>query len=528
MELNFQVNQQTIKRINKSLPANKSQKSLQLSFEFETEDWSDLSKFALFTVDGLNYRVGLIEDKALVPNACLQADRFSFSVYGIDNQELRITTNRVIVYLTESGFTEDVENDIDDTDPSIVEQIYLDMNTSISNLKSYTDDELALKVNIDDYNRQIEQLEDYIDLKVDISDYEAKVGELEDNIDLKVNIDDYETKVEELENNIDLKVDISDYDVQIEEIENDIDLKEVTITKQSVADTGYFSTYVISQGGTALSPKINIPKDYLLKSASLLQCTVKDVPIDGLNVGDWYFDWVLNTTDSSEEETHLYLNANVLTDVYEGDNETIIISDNVISVKPNVFAFKVHTHSKSDITDFNHTHTESDITDLQDYALISDLPTKTSELENDVPFLTEHQSLSDYYTKEEVEEIINNIENKFIVTANKQCVQIGETIDIASKIKKDGFPVTGTIVHFYEVLEPSIQLSSSESIIQLDDNTDLYATVRDEDGSKAKDMKVYFFKEEEEELIEEDIETDDDTELINENDDMNLNNDMED
>lgn len=508
MELNFQVNQQTIKRINESLPANKSQKSLQLSFEFETEDWSDLSKFALFTVDGLNYRVGLIEDKALVPNACLQADRFSFSVYGIDNQELRITTNRVIVYLTESGFTEDVENDIDDTDPSIVEQIYLDMNTSISNLKSYTDDGLALKVNIDDYDRQIEQLEDYIDLKVDISDYEAKVGELEDNIDLKVDISDYDVQIEELEDNIDLKVNIDDYETKVEELENDIDLKEVTITKQSVADTGYFSTYIISQGGTALSPKINIPKDYLLKSASLLQCTVKDVPIDGLNVGDWYFDWVLNTTDSSEEETHLYLNANVLKDVYEGDNETIIISDNVVSVKPNVFAFKVHTHSKSDITDFNHTHTESDITDLQDYALISDLPTKTSELENDVPFLTEHQdismkadktyvdnqlllksdktyvdselnkkadktsiptktsqltndvpfltehqSLDGYYTKLEVDELIEEMNNKIVLDATKDIIQTSENIDIKARVKENGFMVENKKVHFYKLEE---------------------------------------------------------------------------
>ena len=81
--------------------------------------------------------------------------------------------------------------------------------------------------------------------------------------------------------------------------------KTVTITKQATADTGYFSTYVINQGGTALSPKINIPKDYLLKSASLKQCTVKDEPIEGLNVGDWYFDWVLNTADETEESHYI-------------------------------------------------------------------------------------------------------------------------------------------------------------------------------------------------------------------------------
>ena len=38
-----------------------------------------------------------------------------------------------------------------------------------------------------------------------------------------------------------------------------------------------------------------------------------------------------------------------------------------------------------------------------DEALRADIPTKTSQLDNDSGFLTEHQSLSDYYTKTEVD-----------------------------------------------------------------------------------------------------------------------------
>ena len=38
-----------------------------------------------------------------------------------------------------------------------------------------------------------------------------------------------------------------------------------------------------------------------------------------------------------------------------------------------------------------------------DEALRADIPTKTSQLENDSGFLTEHQSLSGYYTKTEVD-----------------------------------------------------------------------------------------------------------------------------
>ena len=43
-----------------------------------------------------------------------------------------------------------------------------------------------------------------------------------------------------------------------------LDSKTVTIEQQGTAESGMAATYVIKQGGTALSPKINIPKDFLL------------------------------------------------------------------------------------------------------------------------------------------------------------------------------------------------------------------------------------------------------------------------
>ena len=45
----------------------------------------------------------------------------------------------------------------------------------------------------------------------------------------------------------------------------------------------------------------------------------------------------------------------------------------------------------------------SETIDLSAYALKTDLPTKVSELENDAGYLTQHQSLDNYYTKEETD-----------------------------------------------------------------------------------------------------------------------------
>lgn len=45
----------------------------------------------------------------------------------------------------------------------------------------------------------------------------------------------------------------------------------------------------------------------------------------------------------------------------------------------------------------------SGVTDKPDLALKSEIPTKVSQLDNDAGYLTEHQSLSDYYTKEQTD-----------------------------------------------------------------------------------------------------------------------------
>ena len=105
----------------------------------------------------------------------------------------------------------------------------------------------------------------------------------------------------------------------------------VAVEKKTTANTGYAASYTIKANGVALSPDIDIPKDYLVKSATMETCVTKDVPITGLNPGDPYLDFVINTVDSSETAQHIYINVKGLVDVYLAGNG-IDITSNTVSV----------------------------------------------------------------------------------------------------------------------------------------------------------------------------------------------------
>lgn len=110
----------------------------------------------------------------------------------------------------------------------------------------------------------------------------------------------------------------------------------VTLEEQSTAETGYAKTYVIKQGGTALSPKINIPKDFLVKSGQVKTCTQADTPVSGYVVGDKYIDFVINTKDGSGTDEHMYILVSDLVEdtTYTADNSTLQLSaQNQFSVK---------------------------------------------------------------------------------------------------------------------------------------------------------------------------------------------------
>lgn len=106
---------------------------------------------------------------------------------------------------------------------------------------------------------------------------------------------------------------------------------EYQIVQQAEAESGFLATYTLEKDGVQAGAKINIPKDFLVKSVSLETCTVADTPVQGYVVGDKYIDFVVNTIAGDESATHLYLLVSDLIDVYtEGDG--IDITDGAVSV----------------------------------------------------------------------------------------------------------------------------------------------------------------------------------------------------
>ena len=110
----------------------------------------------------------------------------------------------------------------------------------------------------------------------------------------------------------------------------------VNVVKQETAESGYAATYVITQGvdenddPVQRGVKINIPKDFLVKSASIETVSTADSPYSGAAVGDKYIDFVVNATDASETAQHIYLPVNDLVDVYTTGDGLDISASNVI------------------------------------------------------------------------------------------------------------------------------------------------------------------------------------------------------
>lgn len=152
---------------------------------------------------------------------------------------------------------------------------------------------------------------------------------VKDSLDAKLEAADLPTKTSDLQNDGDGE---NPFLTEHQSLES----TEVTITKQSTADTGYAATYVIAQGGSALGTKINIPKDLLLQSASVE--TVGATPdaietANNLSTGDSYIKLVANTVDGDQSQTPLVIPIDDIFDLQTADESTITLSNGVFSVK---------------------------------------------------------------------------------------------------------------------------------------------------------------------------------------------------
>lgn len=112
-----------------------------------------------------------------------------------------------------------------------------------------------------------------------------------------------------------------------------IKLPEYSVAKQATAEAGYLSTYYLTKGGEQVGEKINIPKDFLVNSADILEVEEENQPYDGAQVGDLYIDFVINSKGADDTATHIYLPVNELVDAYTGGNGIEVSTANVISAK---------------------------------------------------------------------------------------------------------------------------------------------------------------------------------------------------
>ena len=108
---------------------------------------------------------------------------------------------------------------------------------------------------------------------------------------------------------------------------NHDNLYSVSLAKLDTPTSGYIATYEVTQGSTSLG-KIDIPKDYLVKSGSVKSVTTANNPVSGYAVGDKYIDFVINTKDNSGTDEHIYINVKDLIDVYTHPNSGVTAGTN--------------------------------------------------------------------------------------------------------------------------------------------------------------------------------------------------------
>lgn len=109
---------------------------------------------------------------------------------------------------------------------------------------------------------------------------------------------------------------------------------EYSIVKDTTAQDGFIATYHLTKDGANVGTAINIPKDYLVKSAEVKVATGSDA--SGFPAGTTYIDFVVNTYDTtsgSGTESHIYLNVETLVKTHTAGDGISISDTNVISAK---------------------------------------------------------------------------------------------------------------------------------------------------------------------------------------------------
>ena len=110
---------------------------------------------------------------------------------------------------------------------------------------------------------------------------------------------------------------------------------KLDVVKTTTGLTDYIASYQLQQNGINIGEAINIPKDFLVKSGSVITSTGET----GTEIGHTYIDFVINSKDDTGTTgTHLYIPVDKLVDVYSGSSSSTItttVNDYKIEVKIN-------------------------------------------------------------------------------------------------------------------------------------------------------------------------------------------------
>ena len=167
MQLEFEVENQTIKRIDTHSIVNQSDNYLELIFDFKTEDWENTTKFIYLITDDGKYKFNLENDSYIVPNAFLIGTILTFGVYGV-NEDYRVTTNMVKIHMVRSECFDFVEYDPEQFSIDVVEDIYLRIDGKVDKVSGK-----GLSTNDFDnaYKNQLDTLYDTIITAIKEEDY---------------------------------------------------------------------------------------------------------------------------------------------------------------------------------------------------------------------------------------------------------------------------------------------------------------------------------------------------------------------
>ena len=115
----------------------------------------------------------------------------------------------------------------------------------------------------------------------------------------------------------------------------------ISVVEKATPNTGYLKSYQVTVDGVVVGADIDIPKDFLVKSATSSVVTAADKEEGGkfhdnpdFAEGDAYLDFVINVKSGTASDSHVYVNVSNLVDVYRnGDGLNLDSATNTFSIK---------------------------------------------------------------------------------------------------------------------------------------------------------------------------------------------------